>query len=114
MIFVAGRAFCKNSGHLRVPIDVLRFYKLSGLKQVKKQGLHIQLKEYYAKSFVFRETATATAFSIIPNDYYSSNLGFFCKKEIQLEKITAIPFKFRLGSVQQCDWLEGKSVAITQ
>ena len=32
---------------------------------------------------------------------------FFCKKEIQLEKMTGIPFKFRLGSVQQCNRLEG-------
>ena len=33
--------------------------------------------------------------------------SFFCKKEIQFEKSTGIPFKFRLGSVQQCNRLEG-------
>jgi hypothetical protein len=45
---------------------------------------------------------------IISNNFYTQNFGFFCKKELQLEKLTKIPFKFRLGSVQQCDWMEGK------
>jgi hypothetical protein len=44
----------------------------------------------------------------VPADFYSSHLGFFCKQEIRLEKETRIPFKFRLGSVAQCDRLEGK------
>ena len=41
-------------------------------------------------------------------DYYSSGLGFFCKQEIKLEKTIKIPFKFRLGSIQYCDRMEGK------
>ncbi len=40
--------------------------------------------------------------------FYSCNLAFFCRQEIKFEKITKIPFKFRLGSVQQVDYLEGK------
>lgn len=44
----------------------------------------------------------------IPGNFYSANLGFFCKRELQLEKITKFPFKFRLGSVEECDRLEGK------
>jgi len=40
--------------------------------------------------------------------FYSSQLGFFCKQEIKFDKITKIPFRFRLGSVDQCDKLEGK------
>jgi hypothetical protein len=41
--------------------------------------------------------------------FYSSKLGFFCKQEINFDKITKIPFRFRLGSVEQCDRLEGKN-----
>lgn len=41
--------------------------------------------------------------------FYAANLGFFCKQEIKFEKVMKIPFKFRLGSVQQCDWMEGKA-----
>jgi hypothetical protein len=40
--------------------------------------------------------------------YYASQLGFFCKQETKLEKTAKIPFKFRLGSVDDCDRMEGK------
>jgi len=48
-------------------------------------------------------------YSIIDPALYTQNFGFFCKKELQVEKLTKVPFKFRLGSVQQCDWMEGKA-----
>ena len=48
------------------------------------------------------------SFSVINADHYTRNFGFFCKKELQFEKVTRVPFKFRLGTVQYCDWMEGK------
>ena len=44
----------------------------------------------------------------MPADFYSKQLGFFCKQEIKMDKAIKIPFRFRLGSVEQCNWLEGK------
>ncbi len=44
----------------------------------------------------------------LPVDFYSKKLSFFCKQEIKMDKIIKVPFRFRLGSVEQCDWLEGK------
>src|SRR5688572_11087521 len=40
---------------------------------------------------------------IISQNYYTQHFGFFCKKELALEKATKIPLRFRLGSLQQCN-----------
>ncbi len=45
---------------------------------------------------------------VLSPNFYVKNLGFFCKQELKFEAATGIPFKFRLGSVQYCDWMEGK------
>jgi hypothetical protein len=44
----------------------------------------------------------------ISQDLYVRNFGFFCKKELQVEKTTKLPIRFRLGSLAQCNELEQK------
>jgi hypothetical protein len=45
---------------------------------------------------------------VLPPNFYTNHLSFFCKKEIQVQKITAIPVYFRLGSKEYVDQLERK------
>jgi hypothetical protein len=44
----------------------------------------------------------------LPGNFYVKQLPFFCTKELQIQKAVGIPVKFRLGSVDYCDKLEGK------
>lgn len=44
----------------------------------------------------------------VPKAYNYNELGFFCKVEVQMEKVTKLPIKFRLGDVQYLEKLEGK------
>jgi hypothetical protein len=46
--------------------------------------------------------------SLVPANIYYCQSGFFCKREWELEKTTHIAFRFRLGSLDYCNVLEGK------
>ena len=46
---------------------------------------------------------------VVPQNISVKHLPFFCDKEYKLEKLTKIPFRFRLGSVAYCDKMEGKN-----
>jgi len=50
----------------------------------------------------------------IAPDLYTKRIGFFCKKELQFEKMTRLPLRFRLGDLSYCNYLEGKTKALTR
>lgn len=117
MIFVAGGAFCQNTLH-----KIAFSNHIYGLKSASKTSDQPYITTYFQKMKSKKliqpvindkqESFSGIAtFSVINSDYYTQNFGFFCKKELQFEKATKVPFKFRLGSVQYCDWMEGKRSA---
>jgi hypothetical protein len=93
MIFVAQNIFSQNVQQKKASLLILSSYPkpVSATLSINKaNGIPIQSQP------------------ILPPNYYSTRLGFFCKQEIKFENIYKIPFKFRLGSVEECDRLEGK------
>lgn len=40
--------------------------------------------------------------------HYTSKLGVVCQQELKLDQRTPIALRLRLGSVEACDYLEGK------
>ena len=110
-IFVASAAFCQQNtssnaffytqANLQIPQK--KYFK--SIVQIKGS---IKLKEKQVINMY------PTYQAVISNDYYTCNFGFFCKKELQFEKATKIPLRFRLGSLQYNDWLEQKPNAINR
>ena len=93
MIFVAPAVYSQNGINKPMP-----FLKLSAAAKP------------YAAS-VLKVKTPATQRQIMPflsPNYYASHLGFFCQQEIKIAKSAKIPLKFRLGSIEDCDRLEGK------
>ena len=60
-----------------------------------------------------KESIKIVPIRLLAQDYYASNVGFFCKKEILVQKTIKFPVKFRIGSVLYCDALEGKTTNFT-
>lgn len=93
MIFVAGSVFSQTIRQIEAPILLFK-------KPVKPIPATLLIR-----NSILPEAAPVPFLSA---NYYAAHLGFFCKQEIKFEKVVKVPFKFRLGSVEDCDRLEGK------
>jgi hypothetical protein len=119
MIFVVGGVFGQKTVDLNHKITIPVFTKAS----FPQHGDTVyQRRCYDGKKFLkyYKQTKCDSlnkapisfinnySINIIAPNYYTQNFGFFCKKELQLQKATKVPFVFRLGSVEMCDRMEGK------
>ena len=93
--------------------EILIFCMIFVVKSLSAQ--HFALKDSASKAFInfprlnFSPIRSQN-YTIRPvaANFYVKNLGFFCLQELKLEAVTRIPFRFRLGSVNYCNWMEGK------
>lgn len=74
-----------------------------------------QLQTNTAKDFISSYYKGAVPFNVqtvnkplLDPRFYVNNMGFFCKQELKLQRLTLLPVMFRLGSVSYCNRMEGK------
>jgi len=102
LLFLVNNQLSAQPGHISVAPSPVIFVKID--LKVTPEAIKTYNPAYFTPSLVPLGT---TAASIGP-DYYTRHFGFFCKKEWQFEKATAIPLRFRLGGLDYVNKLEGK------
>jgi len=85
--------FCITIAHAQQPTDTV--------KQKAINFFTVQTNPALIKQTVLPEQ--------LPGNFYAKQLPFFCNKELQIQKAVGVPVKFRVGSVEYCDKLEGKN-----
>jgi hypothetical protein len=53
-------------------------------------------------------TAPTLHLQVLPQNFYTRQLGYFCKKEVQVQKLTMMPIYLRLGSKEYVDYMESR------
>jgi hypothetical protein len=72
--------------------------------------LHSSNRASIANQAPAANQATLPDWRQLVNDNLSPlcTMGFFCRKELELERSTHLPLRFRLGSLAEVNRLEGK------
>lgn len=65
--------------------------------------------------FGYNDCTAKSPFRLInapTSGFYPNSLGVICKTELKMDKITPVPLRFRLGSLDYVNWMERKPNAI--
>lgn len=89
-------------------VFVKLLFCLTASAQTNADSTHLPVNTFFVKKDSFTAKPVFLA-PLLPADFYTNHLPFFCATELKIEKATRFPVKFRLGSVEYCDKLEGKN-----
>jgi len=106
-----GQKFVKNS--LNTSVYVLKTVPAKAMEEYQVTGLDkVNFPPSPQQNQIIPIDLISSSQNYTVNQYAYFNttrdLGIICQKEWQLEKKTGIPFRFRLGSLEHVDKIEGK------
>ncbi|MBS1772326.1 MAG: hypothetical protein JST82_05665 [Bacteroidetes bacterium] len=76
---------------------------------IHAQGFKKPVKLPDTVSYHFMQKTSFSKPVKIPQNLLTQKLPFFCRQELLVEKKIKLPLKVRLGSKQDCDYLEQKT-----
>jgi hypothetical protein len=91
----------------RTIITVVNLFLAFAVKAQTNDSLHFVHSSRLTHTDSLIQISPAQLFRL-PENFYSNKLPFFCNKELQIQKSTGIAIKFRLGSTEYVNKLEGK------
>ena len=83
----------------RIPVLLLFLVLLNSLKAASQLNLKRSIDTMDKKIYL----------KVLPRNFYSQHMGFFCKKEVQVQQYTRLPLFFRLGTLEYVDRMEHKN-----
>jgi len=88
-----------------VPLYASQMSYFQGHTEAEQTTVFAQIKQKSSNGLSWGKDGSYTQ----PANLYYLQSGFFCKREWEFEKATHIPFRFRLGSLAECNAMEGKN-----
>jgi hypothetical protein len=72
-------------------------------KNYNSQGIN-----FFSGQNFFKNSLDFGQNPVLSGNFYFKQLSFFCRSELKIENAIALPLRFRLGSLEYVNFLEGK------
>jgi hypothetical protein len=107
VLFLLEANWLTGVGQVTPPEILLKTTSING-KKINPSPLSEASLHSTSKFRPMPHMTPAPTYHTVSPDYYTKCLGFFCRIELQVEKKINIPLRFRVGSLDYLNKLEGK------